>query len=73
MTIYASGGVIDFGGVIAFFVKDGRDPQNLAGTIGNAKTAALAAVFNHNDLSLPFFPGSIFILGIDLVFLCFLH
>jgi hypothetical protein len=42
--------------MVAFFVKNGRDSQNLPGTIGYAKAAAFAAVFNDNDLPLPFFP-----------------
>jgi hypothetical protein len=73
MTIHAPCGVIHFGGMVAFFIKNGGDSQNLPGTVGYAKAATLAAVFNNNDLPQPFFPRAVFVLRTYLIFLSFLH
>jgi hypothetical protein len=59
--------------MVAFFVENGGKSQNLPGAIGNAKAASLAAIFNDNDLSLPFFARTVFIFWIYLIFLSFLH
>jgi len=59
--------------MVAFFVKNGGKTQNLPGAIGNAKAASLAAIFNDNDLSLPFFARTVFAFWIYLIFLGFLH
>jgi hypothetical protein len=73
MAINAPCGVIHFGGMVAFFVKSGGKSQNLPGTIGNAKAAALATIFNDNDLAQPFFSRAAFILRIYWIFPGFLH
>jgi len=73
MTINASGGFIHFGGMVAFFVKNGRYSQNLPGAVGDTKAAAFASIFNNDDLPQPFFPRTVFILWIYLILLSFLH
>jgi len=59
--------------MVAFFVKNGGYSQNLSGTVGDTKAAAFASIFNNNDLSQLFFPRTVFILWIYLIFLSFLH
>lgn len=73
MTVYTSCGVRHFGGMIAFFIKSRGLLQNLPGTVGNTKAAALAAVLNDNNLTQPFFTGTWTILLIYWIFLSFLH
>jgi hypothetical protein len=73
MAIYAPGGVNDFGGMIPLFVKNGGNPQNLAGAVVNAKTASFATVFDHHDLSHFLFSEADLIRLINWIFFCFLH
>jgi hypothetical protein len=73
MAIHAPGGINHFRGMVSLFIENGGNTQNLAGAIGNAKTASLAAVFDHDHLShFPFTTADLIGL-INRIFFCFLH
>jgi hypothetical protein len=59
--------------MVSFLVENGGEAQNLPGTVGDAKTASLAAVFNYDHLShFPFSAADLVCLT-DGIFFCFLH
>ncbi|OQC73915.1 MAG: hypothetical protein BWX44_01259 [Spirochaetes bacterium ADurb.Bin001] len=73
MAAYTAGGVHHFRWMIPFLVESRGEAHHLPGTVGDAKTASLAAVFNHDHL--PHFPFSAadLIRLTDWIFFCFLH
>jgi hypothetical protein len=73
MAVDAAGGVHHFRWMVPFLVENRGDAQNLPGTVGNAKTASLAAVLDNDHPPHFLFSAVDLVCLTDWMFFCFLH